>query len=368
MQKVKGVLLAFIIYIIIFTPFLVYAEEIRDIVFPIEEGWDYNFSDTYGAARSGGRTHEGTDIMVDQMTPLLAVVDGKVSYIVDHDQGWGLAVYIEDSEGYSYRYLHVNNDTPNTDDGKEIRAYAFPKNIVRGAVVKAGQVIAYAGDSGNAEWAGHHLHFEIWTPSSGSRYDYDSGRQSINSYPSLMASLGYTVDNSDKEVSQSSYQFSRDLELGDEGEDVKQLQIYLNQNGFIVSASGAGSVGNETTYFGQATKTALIAFQKARGIIPAEGYFGPITRAAINTNQDYSESENNQETISNQVNNKYLQAGWLVKDKVLPKVFYVADNLELQWIVSEEVALREFGPDWNIGIKEFDDLEAQGFSFGDYIR
>lgn len=367
MQKIKGILLPIIIYTLIFTPFSVRAEEVRDIVFPVQEGWDYNFSDTYGAARSGGRTHEGTDIMVDQMTPLVAAVDGRVTYLVDHDQGWGLAIYIEDSEGYSYRYLHINNDTPGTDDGKEIRAYAFPKDIVRGSTVKAGQVIAFAGDSGNAEWTGHHLHFEIWTPSDGSRYNYDSGRQSINSYPSLMASLGYAVENNETNNNQSTYQFSRDLELGDEGEDVKQLQIYLNQNGFTVANSGVGSAGNETTYFGPATQSALIAFQKARGIYPAAGYFGPLTRAAINTNSDYSQTTNTG-TIGNEVNNQFLQAGWLVKDKVLPKVFYVADNLELQWVVSEEVAIREFGSDWNLDIKEFDDLESQGFSFGDYIR
>lgn len=352
----KAILSLVIIYTIVFIPFKTRAEEVRDIVFPIGEDWEYHFSDSYGDSRSGGRTHEGTDIMVDQMAPLVAVVDGRVSYLVEHDQGWGLAIYIQDSEGYSYRYLHINNDTPGTDDGKEIRSYAFPKNIVRGAQVKAGQVIAFAGDSGNAESVGHHLHFEIWTPA----------KQSINSYPSLMAAIGKPVKTIEENL--SGYQFSRSLDLGDEGEDVKELQKYLNQNGFVVSTIGAGSSGYETTYFGPATQAALIRFQRANNIEPATGYFGAITRSFINTSKDDSQPESgNQDLIGNQVNQDFLQAGWLVRDNILPKVFYVADNLELQWIVSEEVAAREFGSSWYLNIKYFDDLEGQGFSFGDHL-
>lgn len=349
MKKIQAILLPIVIYTLIFTPFSVRAEETRDIVFPIESGWDYNFTDTYGASRSGGRSHEGVDIMVDQMTPVLAAIDGRVSYLVEKDQGWGLAIYIEDSEGYSYRYLHINNDTPGTDDNKQIRAYAFPDNIIRGAQVSAGQVIAFAGDSGNAEYVAHHLHFEIWT----------QDKQSINPYASLMAAIGKPVaTNSD-----TTYKFNRDLELGDEGEDVRQLQMYLNKNGFIISSSGVGSPGNESTYFGSATQAALIKFQKAKNIIPAAGYFGPLTRSFINNSQGNSTSP-----ISNPINGSIMESGWLVRDKVLPKVFYVAANLELQWIVSEEAAVRNFGPEWYKSVKIFDDLEALGLSFGDHLQ
>jgi peptidoglycan hydrolase-like protein with peptidoglycan-binding domain len=349
------IIFSLFISIFAFNPLAVQAIEVRDIVFPVEEGWDYHFSDTYGAARSGGRTHIGIDIMVDQMTPLLAAVDGRVTYLVERDQGWGLAIYIEDEEGYSYRYLHINNDTPGTDDGKEIRAYAFPKNIKRGVKVEAGDVIAFAGDSGNAEYAGHHLHFEIWTPA----------KKVINSYPSLMSAIGKPVETIQVEV--PTYNFSRDLKLGSTGEDVRQLQIYLNQNSYTVASSGAGSAGNESTYFGPATQAALIKFQKAKNISPAAGYFGPLTRAAINTSSPSTVEEDNNQVISNPANSEHLSAGWLVKDKALAKVFYVADNLELQWIVSQEVAEREFGDDWYLDIREFDDLESLGVSFGDHI-
>ena len=74
--------------------------------------------------------------------------------------------------------------------------------------------------------------------------------------------------------------FARNLELGMSGADVKALQVYLNTHGYVVSSSGPGSVGNETSKFGGATRAAVIKFQKAMGITPAVGYFGPKTRAA----------------------------------------------------------------------------------------
>jgi peptidoglycan hydrolase-like protein with peptidoglycan-binding domain len=74
---------------------------------------------------------------------------------------------------------------------------------------------------------------------------------------------------------------SRDLYEGVSGEDVLTLQILLNANGYKVASTGSGSPGNETTYFGPATKAAVIRFQIARGISPAVGYVGPLTRAAL---------------------------------------------------------------------------------------
>ena len=77
------------------------------------------------------------------------------------------------------------------------------------------------------------------------------------------------------------YNFIRDLYLGLSGQDVKQLQIYLNNSGFIIAEFGDGSKGNETEFFGKLTKQALIKFQKQNKINPSIGFFGPITRAFI---------------------------------------------------------------------------------------
>ena len=75
--------------------------------------------------------------------------------------------------------------------------------------------------------------------------------------------------------------FIRDLKINMTGEDVKELQKYLNSNGFIVSEVGYGSIGNETEYFGPATHKALVCFQQAKNL-PTYGFFGPMTRALVN--------------------------------------------------------------------------------------
>lgn len=70
----------------------------------------------------------------------------------------------------------------------------------------------------------------------------------------------------------------RDLQIGSEGNDVKTLQTILNIFGYTVSSTGPGSIGNETAYFGEKTRQALISFQLSSGVVPANGYFGPKTR------------------------------------------------------------------------------------------
>lgn len=76
------------------------------------------------------------------------------------------------------------------------------------------------------------------------------------------------------------YTFTRSLSLNMKGEDVRNLQKFLNTHGFVISASGAGSVGNETTQFGGLTFKMLKVYQASVGL-PATGFFGPLTREKI---------------------------------------------------------------------------------------
>lgn len=80
----------------------------------------------------------------------------------------------------------------------------------------------------------------------------------------------------------SNYIFNLNLIFKDTGSDIRRLQMYLNTHGFPVATKGVGSIGKETSYFGPATVTALAKFQKANGIKPAVGYFGPVTRKFVN--------------------------------------------------------------------------------------
>src|SRR3990167_2700296 len=77
--------------------------------------------------------------------------------------------------------------------------------------------------------------------------------------------------------------FTRSLKQGLTGADVRCLQQYLNSTAFKVAASGAGSPGGETTYFGPATKSAIAKWQAANGVAPAAGLFGPLSQAKYNS-------------------------------------------------------------------------------------
>lgn len=65
-------------------------------------------------------------------------------------------------------------------------------------------------------------------------------------------------------------------------QQVKLLQKILNDNGFIVATKGAGSPGQETTFFGANTKRAVMQFQKKNKIKPVSGLVGPLTRKLLN--------------------------------------------------------------------------------------
>ncbi len=65
----------------------------------------------------------------------------------------------------------------------------------------------------------------------------------------------------------NTYVFTRNLKIGATGADVKELQKFLNTNGFVVAKSGPGSPGNETTRFSQATAKAITKFQEANAAL-----------------------------------------------------------------------------------------------------
>ena len=148
----------------------------RNIVFPLDHMISY--SDTWGAARSGGRTHEGQDLMAPKGTVAVAAATGTVTWMRHDSTGLsGNMLRITDADGWQYVYIHINNDTPGTDDGANVYEQAFIDGIRVGQKVLAGEPVAYVGDSGNAESTGPHLHFEIHSPDGAA----------VNAYSSLRA-------------------------------------------------------------------------------------------------------------------------------------------------------------------------------------
>lgn len=140
---------------------------VRQILFPVVG--PVTFGDTFGACRSGcTRTHKGVDIFGTRLAPLVAVTDGTIVSVRRSALTLaGNMVTIRDDEGWYYLYLHLNNDSPGTDDGSNPQGWILANRLRVGSRVKAGDVIGYLGDSGNAETVPAHVHFEIHPPGQG---------------------------------------------------------------------------------------------------------------------------------------------------------------------------------------------------------
>ncbi len=155
---------------------------VRTIIFPVIGPVTYY--DDFGNPRDGGaRTHEGNDLFAKKMTPLVAAVDGTIINVNYPEESWGMAVTIRDKEGFTYHYIHMNNDNPGTDDGKGDGVHAYAVEVMEGNKVVKGQLIGYLGDSGNAETTPPHLHFEIRQPD----------RQAFSPYQSLQNATKITA-------------------------------------------------------------------------------------------------------------------------------------------------------------------------------
>lgn len=119
------------------------------------------FSDTFGADRDGGaRRHRGIDIMGEKYAPVVVVADGTVVRTGTGTRAGHYVVVLHDG-GWESRYIHLNNDTPGTDDGLVPLEEALAPGITVGSSVVAGQLLGWVGDSGNAEGTPPHTHFEI---------------------------------------------------------------------------------------------------------------------------------------------------------------------------------------------------------------
>ena len=109
------------------------------------------FSDTWGAARSGGRSHKGVDMLAARGTSLVAIESGTISRMKSGGIG-GITIWFKGDSGDEFYYAHMD---------------AWAAGISTGQHVEVGTFIGTVGTTGNAPANIPHLHFE-YHPGGGS--------------------------------------------------------------------------------------------------------------------------------------------------------------------------------------------------------
>ena len=117
------------------------------------------FSNDYGAARNGHR-HRGNDIFGEKGEPVVAVAGGIVERVSSGGTA-GNYVILSHIGGWETWYLHLNNDSPGTDNGRLGPEHSVGARVEEGWFLPAGTIVGFVGDSGNAEWTRPHTHFEL---------------------------------------------------------------------------------------------------------------------------------------------------------------------------------------------------------------
>ena len=114
-------------------------------VFPVYGPHD--FGDTFGAFRGdvSGDWHHGDDIFAPLGAPVLACADGTIFSVGWNDVG-GNRLWLRDGEGNEFYYAHLSAYSPAAKNGHR---------------VKAGEVVGFVGNTGDAEGTPYHLHFEV---------------------------------------------------------------------------------------------------------------------------------------------------------------------------------------------------------------
>ena len=104
--------------------------------------------DTWGQSRANGaRTHQATDIMAPGGTPVVAAAPGNVEKLFYSEGGGGITLYVRSPDRqWGYYYAHLQRYAP---------------GVVEGMPVRAGDLLGYVGDTGNAGTGNFHLHFAM---------------------------------------------------------------------------------------------------------------------------------------------------------------------------------------------------------------
>lgn len=113
---------------------------------PVADVARSSLRDSFGASRSGGRSHQGIDIFAPRGTPVMAAADGVVWSTQPNALG-GNVVWILGPGRQMHYYAHLDH----------LHANATPLRVVC-----AGDIVGFVGDTGNARGTSPHLHYGIY--------------------------------------------------------------------------------------------------------------------------------------------------------------------------------------------------------------
>ncbi|MEJ2803098.1 M23 family metallopeptidase [Comamonadaceae bacterium PP-2] len=130
------------------------------VAVPVEGVGRRGLADTWGAARSEGRTHQGIDIFARRGTPVIAATEGLVARIGENRLG-GTVVWVYGPGRQRHYYAHLDR---------------VAETLETGDRVAVGDVLGYVGNTGNARGTPPHLHYGIYAMGG-----------AINPYPLLIA-------------------------------------------------------------------------------------------------------------------------------------------------------------------------------------
>ncbi|PIT86283.1 MAG: hypothetical protein COU33_04050, partial [Candidatus Magasanikbacteria bacterium CG10_big_fil_rev_8_21_14_0_10_43_6] len=263
------------------------------ILFGISVG---DFAPNFGVPRSGGRTHEGQDIVALLGTPIVSPTNAVVTHI-RYGASAGHSVYTANPGNQTFAYLHLDRIHP---------------GLAVGDVLERGDVLGYVGDTGNASGGAAHLHFEILEHTPLDPFPRltknFTAKEKITFAEKLLADLPPLEANDLRTFLRASFPNEfvatasveetapqpstnsaagrvlaaapTDLTHDATGEGVTMLQLFLINERIGKQGKALEEVG-ATGYFGEITYLALREYQQTVGIIPADGVYNADTRAQL---------------------------------------------------------------------------------------
>lgn len=324
--------LVVVVFALLWIPSAARANTVIDIAFPVQG--DVTFADTFDVPRSGGRTHNAADIMADKMTPIVAVVNGVIHYAPVIEPSYGYMITLNGDDGYEYNYVHLNNDTPGTDDGAGGPKNAYAPGIAKGVRVVRGQLIGWVGDSGNAEDTGAHCHFEI----------IDADDTPINPYESLMAAHSAVASEPIIEAANAT-----------------SINIDLK----IVAATGVTNCQSDSLV--RTADSATVYYCGADGgryVFQDEGTFYSWYKNFDDVEVISSDAMGN---IPLKGSVTYKPGSYMLKLPSVSKVYAVGAHGTLRWVPSSDIAKALYGPNWAKMVRDLPESFYPAYRLGEDV-